>query len=49
MLDVIGDAIFRVEGIRAVSPLLAAAVVLLLVGGSAWILERRVRGIEVVA
>jgi ABC-type transport system involved in multi-copper enzyme maturation permease subunit len=49
MLDVLGNAIFRIEGASAVPTLVAALVVLLLIGASVWILERRVRGIEVVA
>jgi len=49
MLDVLGDAIFRVGGIPAVPVAVAAFVVLVMIGGSVWILERKVRGIEVVA
>jgi ABC-2 type transport system permease protein len=49
MLDVIADAVFRVDGVRAVPAPVAALVVALLIGLSVWILERRVRGIEVVA
>jgi len=49
MLDVLGNAIFRVDGVQAVPVPVAALVVMVLIGGSVWILERRVRGIEVVA
>jgi ABC-2 type transport system permease protein len=49
MLDVLGRTIFRVEGALAVPAPVAALVVALLIGASVWILERRVRGIEVVA
>jgi hypothetical protein len=49
MLNVLGDAIFRVGGIPAVPVAVAALVVLVLIGASVWILERKVRGIEVVA
>ncbi len=49
MLDVLGRAIFRVEGAQAVPAPVAALVVALLIGASVWVLERRVRGIEVVA
>lgn len=49
MLDVIGDSIFRIPGVRPVPLYVAALVVVLLIGLSVWILERRVRGVEVVA
>lgn len=50
MLDVIGDAIFRVPGVRPPVPVSVAIVVVVgLVACSAWILERRIRGVEVVA
>ena len=48
-LDVVADGIFRVPG-EAAMPLPAALlVVVVLIGGSIWILARRVRGVEVVA
>ena len=49
MLDVLGRAIFRIDGTQAVPVPVAALVVALLIGASVWILERRVRGVEVVA
>jgi ABC-2 type transport system permease protein len=49
MLDVLGNAIFRIDGVQAVSVPVASLVIVVLIGGSVWILERRVRGIEVVA
>jgi ABC-2 type transport system permease protein len=49
MLDVLGDAIFRVKDNPAVPPAVAALVILLMIGLSIWVLERKVRGIEVVA
>ncbi len=49
MLDVIGDSVFRIQGIRPVPVAVAALVVIVLIGVSVWVLERRVRGIEVVA
>lgn len=49
MLDVLGDAIFRITGNPAVPVVVAALVVAIMIGGSVWILERKVRGIEVVA
>ena len=47
-LDQIGDVIFRLQP-RFESPwLLSVVVVALLIGLSVWVLERRVRGVEVV-
>ena len=47
-LEQIGDVVFRLQP-RFDSPwLLSVVVVLALIGGSAWLLERRVRGVEVV-
>ena len=46
--DVIADAIFRSAGTRALPTPVAIVVVLALVGASIWILERRVRPVEVV-
>ncbi|MGE3273625.1 MAG: ABC transporter permease subunit [Vicinamibacterales bacterium] len=44
----LGDVIFRLQPRYEMSPLLAVLVVAVLVGGSAFILERRVRGVEIV-
>lgn len=49
MLDVIGDSAFRVAGVRSVPLPVAALVVVALIAVSVWVLERRVRGVEVVA
>ena len=45
----LGDAIFRLPPRFDVPVWLAVVVVLLLIGGSAWVLERRVRAVEVVS
>lgn len=45
----LGDAVFRLPPRFDVPVWLAVAVVLLLIGGSAWVLERRVRAVEVVS
>jgi ABC-2 type transport system permease protein len=47
-LDVIADAIFRTDGTRAMPTPVALIVVLALIGVSIWILERRVRPVEIV-
>ena len=48
VLDVVAGAIFRAPGTPAI-PLWAALVdILVIIGVSVWILERRVRGVEVV-
>ena len=48
MLTVIGDAAFRIQGPRAV-PLWAALLgITAIVGASVFVLERRIRGVEVV-
>ena len=47
-LDIIADAIFRVPNPAAMPVPVALLTVVLLIGGSIWILERRVRGVEVV-
>jgi ABC-2 type transport system permease protein len=50
MLDVLGNAVFRVQGGDPAVPVaVAALVVVLLIGASIWVLERRIRGVEVVA
>ena len=47
-LEQIGAYIFRVDRPFELSPLIAIVTVIVLIAGSAWILERRVRGVEVV-
>lgn len=47
-LDVLADVIFRVRTPPTLPPVVAAAVVVALIGASIFILHRRVRGIEVV-
>jgi hypothetical protein len=47
-LDIIADGIFRVPAARAMPVPLALLAVVVLIAGSIWILERRVRGVEVV-
>ena len=47
-LDVIADALFRSAGNRAMPAPMAFGVMLALIGVSIWILERRVRAVEVV-
>jgi ABC-2 type transport system permease protein len=47
-LEQIGNVIFRLPPPFQLSPALAVLTIVVLVAGSAWILERRVRGIEVV-
>jgi ABC-2 type transport system permease protein len=47
-LEQIGNIIFRLEPPFDLSPLIAILTVVTLIAGSAWILERRVRGVEVV-
>src|SRR5215216_3896071 len=47
-MNVIADGIFRIQGTRAI-PLYAAVIAIaVLIGASIWVLERRVRGVEVV-
>jgi len=48
MLDVIADATFRVRAQPPVPVSVAVLVVLVLIGVSIWILERRIRAVEVV-
>src|SRR5688500_15950486 len=48
MLDVVGAVIFRRPGTPAVPMWAALLVIAVLIAGSVWILERRVRGVEVV-
>ena len=47
-MNVIADGIFRVQGSSAIPLWAAVVVVAVLIGGSMWVLERRVRGVEVV-
>jgi ABC-2 type transport system permease protein len=47
-LDVIADAVFRSPGNPTMPAPVAFLVVLLLIGASIWILERRVRAVEIV-
>jgi ABC-2 type transport system permease protein len=47
-LEQVGNLIFRLEPRFQLSPALAILTIVVLIAGSAWILERRVRGIEVV-
>ena len=47
-LEQIGDVIFRLQPRYQLSPALAALTVAVLIGGSMWILMRRVRGVEIV-
>jgi ABC-2 type transport system permease protein len=47
-LEQIGAYVFRVDAPYDLSPVAAILTVLVLIGASAWILERRVRGVEVV-
>ena len=48
LLDVIGDAAFRTPGPRAVPVWAALLAVAVMIGVSILVLERRVRGVEVV-
>jgi ABC-2 type transport system permease protein len=47
-MNVIADGIFRIQGSRAIPVYAAVIAVLVLIGASMWVLERRVRGVEVV-
>ena len=47
-LEQIGAVIFRADLPYDLRPIFAAVTVIVLIAGSAWILERRVRGVEVV-
>ena len=49
MLDVVADAIFRVRATPPVPVPVAILVIVLLIAGSFWVLERRVRAVEIVA
>jgi ABC-2 type transport system permease protein len=47
-MNVIADGIFRIDGARSIPFPAAVVVVVVLLAASIWILERRVRGVEVV-
>lgn len=47
-LEQLGDVIFRLEPRYELSPVLAAAVVVALIAGSAVVLARRIKGVEIV-
>ena len=47
-LEQMGAYIFRMDPPYDLSPIIAIITVIVLIAGSAWILERRVRGVEVV-
>jgi hypothetical protein len=47
-MNVIGDGIFRLPGTRPIPVPVAAVAVLVLIGAALWVLERRVRGVEVI-
>jgi ABC-2 type transport system permease protein len=47
-LEVVGDIIFRLHPRYELPPAIAAIVIIVLIGGSLFILDRRVRGVEIV-
>jgi ABC-2 type transport system permease protein len=47
-MNVIADGIFRIQGPRPIPVAAAVVVVAVLIAASVWVLERRVRGVEVV-
>jgi hypothetical protein len=47
-LEQIGNVIFRLDPPFSLPPFAAVLTLAVLVGGSLWILERKVRGVEVV-
>ena len=47
-LEVVGDIIFRLHPRYELAPAIAAVVIIVLIGGSLFILDRRVRGVEIV-
>jgi ABC-2 type transport system permease protein len=49
MIDVLTDAVFRVRAEPPVSVGVAVGVIVALIAVSIWVLERQVRGVEVVA
>ncbi len=48
VLDVVGAAIFRIPGTTSIPMWAALLDVLVIIGVAVWVLERRVRGVEVV-
>jgi hypothetical protein len=49
MMDVVADAIFRIRSNPPVPVYVAVLVIALLIAASFWILERKIRAVEVVA
>ena len=49
MMDVVGDAVFRIRSTPPVPVPVAVLVVALLIGASLWVLARRIRAVEIVA
>ena len=49
MMDVVADSVFRIRSTPPVPVSVAVMVIVLLIAGSLWILERRVRAVEIVA
>ena len=49
MMDVVADAVFRVRSTPPVPVAVAVLVIVLLIAASLWILERRIRAVEIVA
>jgi hypothetical protein len=47
-LEQLGDVIFRIQPRYDLSPAIAAFTVLALIAGSAYVLSRRVKGVEIV-
>ena len=47
-MNVIADGIFRIQGPRTIPVYAAVIAIAVLIGASTWVLERRVRGVEVV-
>jgi len=48
MLDVIADAVFRIRAQPPVPVFVAVIVIAALIAASIWVLERRIRGVEIV-
>jgi ABC-2 type transport system permease protein len=49
MMDVLADTVFRIRSTPPVPVSVAILVIVLLIVGSIWILERRIRAVEIVA
>jgi ABC-2 type transport system permease protein len=49
MMDVVADSVFRIRSTPPVPVSVAVMMIVLLIAGSLWILERRVRAVEIVA